>query len=93
VNGPFVIAINISPFVSLAHFIEETEDQCRVIKESAPANGFNDVLLPGEPELANREIRKVSGIPIPNTIWSDLTDVASELGVTIDDVRKDVSRT
>jgi uncharacterized oxidoreductase len=93
VNGPFIIAINISPFVTLAHFLEETEEQCRVIKESAPAADFDEVLLPGEPELANRRIREVNGIPIPDPIWESLAEVASALGVTIDEVGKDVSRT
>jgi LDH2 family malate/lactate/ureidoglycolate dehydrogenase len=92
VNGPFIIAINITPFAPLAQFLEATEDQCRVIKESAPASGFDEVMLPGEPELVNRRIREVEGIPVPDSIWGNLTAVAAELGVTFDDPGKDVGR-
>ena len=77
----------------MAQFLEATEDQCRVIKESAPAAGFDEVLLPGEPEIANRRIRELEGIPVPDSIWENLTAVAAELGVTIKESGKDVSRT
>jgi len=92
VNGPFIIAINIASFAPLAQFLAATEDQCRVIKESAPASGFDEVLLPGEPELANRRVREVEGILVPDMIWENLVAVAAELGVAIEEVGKDVSR-
>jgi LDH2 family malate/lactate/ureidoglycolate dehydrogenase len=93
VNGPFIIAINIAPFAPLAQFLEQTEEQCRVIKESAPANGFEEVLLPGEPEIANRQLRNANGIPIADSTWGELSAVAAELGVTLDEVGKEASRT
>jgi LDH2 family malate/lactate/ureidoglycolate dehydrogenase len=89
VNGPFIIAINISPFAPLAHFLEQTEAQCRAVKESAPAVEFDEVLLPGEPEVTNREKREENGIPIAEATWEELLQVASEFGVRIDEVGKD----
>jgi LDH2 family malate/lactate/ureidoglycolate dehydrogenase len=83
VNGPFIIAINIELFTPLTRFIDATEAQCEAIKASSPASGFDEVLLPGEPELANAQRRAAEGIPIPDSIWENLETVAQELGVSL----------
>jgi LDH2 family malate/lactate/ureidoglycolate dehydrogenase len=93
VNGPFIIAINIAPFAPLAQFLEATEAQCQAIKASEPASGFDEVLLPGEPELANRDRRSVEGIPIPDSIWENLETAAKELGISLVEAGKEVERT
>jgi len=91
VNGPFIIAINIAQFAPLAQFLDATEAQCQAIKDSAPAAGFDQVLLPGEPELANRERRSVEGIPVPDSTWENLQEVARELGVSLVETGKEVT--
>lgn len=92
VNGPFIIAINLEPFVPLVQFVAATEAQCQAIKDSAPASGFEEVLLPGEPELTNARRRSVEGIPIPDSIWENLQAAAGELGVSLESVGKGVER-
>lgn len=76
VNGPFILAIDVSRFTDPATFRAEIEAQCAAVTESAPAEGIEAVLLPGQPELATREVRQREGIPIPESTWSELTSLA-----------------
>jgi len=78
VNGPFVLAIDIAPFVALGQFMEDVEDQAGDILASPPAPGFDAVQLPGDPELATERIRSMEGIPVPDSIWAELTVLANE---------------
>jgi LDH2 family malate/lactate/ureidoglycolate dehydrogenase/phosphoglycerate dehydrogenase-like enzyme len=80
-NGPFVLAINVESFAPFEQFLGEVEAQCEEISGSAPAEGFDRVRLPGEPELENRERRGAEGIPIPDSTWGELVALAVELGV------------
>jgi LDH2 family malate/lactate/ureidoglycolate dehydrogenase len=83
VNGPFVLAMDIGRFTDLDHFRAEAEAQCAVVTGSQPAEGISEVLLPGEPELATREIRERNGIPIADSTWDELLALAREHGVML----------
>jgi len=47
-----------------------------------PAAGIEEVLIPGDPELQARDLRLREGIPIPDSLWSELVDLAASLGVS-----------
>jgi uncharacterized oxidoreductase len=81
-NGPFVLALDVAAFTPVDRFIAAVEEQCAEIKASATADGFTEVLVPGEPEVAARRRREAEGIPVPERTWQDLQAVANELGVT-----------
>jgi uncharacterized oxidoreductase len=81
VNGPFVIAIDIAPFVALTDFIEKVEDQATQIVASPPAPGIDRVRLPGDPELESAEARRREGIPIPASTWAELKQLAGSCGL------------
>ena len=84
-NGPFVLALDIARFRPLDEFIGAVEAQADVINASAPAEGFDRVLLPGEPEIENRARRAAEGIPVPERTWDELVALAGRLGVAVDD--------
>ena len=48
-----------------------------------PAIGFEEVLVPGDLENRARVTRKRDGIPIPDDVWSSLTDLAASLHVRV----------
>jgi LDH2 family malate/lactate/ureidoglycolate dehydrogenase len=48
----------------------------------APALGFNEVLIAGDPEWRAEETRRREGIPIARGIWNQLVDLAATLKVT-----------
>jgi LDH2 family malate/lactate/ureidoglycolate dehydrogenase len=51
------------------------------VKAVPPAPGFEEVLLPGEPERRTRAERSRDGIPLPDATWETLRRCAAELGV------------
>jgi hydroxycarboxylate dehydrogenase B len=82
-NGPIILAIDPTCFTTSAEFCSEVAAQARLISESTPAVGFDEVLLPGELERRTVRDRMANGIPIPETTWAELTDLADSLGVTM----------
>lgn len=80
-NGPFILAIDPTCFTNAEDFRFEVAAQARLIQESAPAVGFTKVLLPGEVERRSSEQRSADGIPIPETTWAELSELADSLGV------------
>jgi LDH2 family malate/lactate/ureidoglycolate dehydrogenase len=80
-NGTIVLALNIPAFAPPAQFFGTAERLCAQVGASPPADGFDTVLLPGEPELRMRERRMAEGIPIADQTWNEIQSLASELGV------------
>lgn len=91
VNGPVIIAIDVSRFADPDHFRSEIEAQCEVISASPPREGVVSVQLPGEPELANRDERLRDGIHIPDTTWQELRALAAAQGVDFPEVHAHAS--
>jgi uncharacterized oxidoreductase len=51
------------------------------IKSAPAAPGFDEVMLPGEPDHRTREERLKHGIPIDDTTWSQIEAAAASVGV------------
>ena len=81
-NGTLLIAFNIARFQPLAGFIEQIEQFSAALKSTRPAKGFDEVLLPGEPETRARQQRRDHGIPLPEPTWQELCDQAAHLNVS-----------
>jgi len=52
------------------------------VRSSRPAPGFDEILLPGEPEQRSAEQRRRDGIPVDDTTWTDIRAAAGTLGIT-----------
>ena len=52
------------------------------LKHMPPAPGHDEVLVPGEPEARAKAERERDGIPLPPTLWTTLTELSGELGVS-----------
>lgn len=83
INGPFILVIDIARFTDLETFRAGAEAQCDAVTGSFPAEGVDAVLLPGQPELAMRAVREREGIPIPDTTWRELMNLAEKWNVSI----------
>ena len=57
---------------------EEISNRVRSIK---PAQGFEKVMVPGDPEVQTRAIRKREGIPIKNDVWRGIVETAESVGI------------
>jgi uncharacterized oxidoreductase len=65
-NGLCLIAIDPEVFCGRERFIELMRDLRTYITSAQPAEGFAEVLLPGEPDFRLRERRLKEGIPMPD---------------------------
>ena len=52
------------------------------IKSARPAPGFDEVLVPGEPERRYAEQRRAKGIEVDTQTWTDIRAAALSLGIT-----------
>ena len=82
-SGIFVFAVDAAVFRPSADYEKALARTLSRIKAVRPAPGFEEVLLPGEPEARARAIRDRDGILIPEDTWKAVCDVGAELGVNV----------
>ncbi len=70
--GTVLVAFDIAAFLPVADFRERTEQFCRRLTETEPAEGHHEVLVPGEPEERTRAERERDGIPMADGTWREL---------------------
>lgn len=82
-NGVLFIVLSLEAFRPPEEVLAEGANFCNHLKAVPPAPGFDEVLLPGEPEQRTARQRRAQGIPIDETTWRQLTEAAAELGVSV----------
>ncbi len=80
-DGCFIAAFAIERFRPLAEFLDEMDDFIDFIKSSDRAEGFDEILYPGEIEARTREERLRDGIPLDEQILDFLRAQATELRI------------
>ncbi len=80
-DGAFMLAIDPSAFMPLVDFKGQVEAFVRYLKETPPAEGFDEVLYPGEKEHRVAEQRRREGIPIEEGTWAKIGELAERFGV------------
>lgn len=81
--GQFFLAIDVARFLPLDEFTARMEKLRDILKNTAPAAGFEEILLAGEPEWRATEQRTREGIPIAAPTWNVLCGLAERLGVSV----------
>ena len=79
----YVSCIDPNVFRPDGGFLETVERVAERLKAVPPAEGFSEILLPGEPEARSREQRSRDGIPLPDATWETILEVARELGAAV----------
>jgi LDH2 family malate/lactate/ureidoglycolate dehydrogenase len=64
-------------------FVETVERVAGRLKSAPTAEGFSEILVPGEPEARTREQRSREGIPLPDATWEAIAGVARDLSVAV----------
>jgi len=85
-NGTLMIAINISSFTPLQDFKERIDALFEVIKDTPTAMGFEEVMVPGEPEFRTEEKHLKEGIFVEEKTWQDITKIAEELELNLKEI-------
>ncbi len=77
------IGIDVSRFMPEQEFHERMRTLVDLTKSSAPAKGFEEVVVAGEPEWRNQAQRRREGIPISDGTWEKLIAMAQRFQVPI----------
>jgi len=80
-DGSFMLAMDPSAFMPLAEFKGQVEAFVKYLKETPPQEGFSEVLYPGEKEYKTRQQRERDGIPIEDSTWNRLTEIADRFSL------------
>lgn len=80
-NDLAFIVIDVSAFLPRKEFQGLAGHVRQYMKSSPPAQGFEEVMLPGEPEFRLAEKRGTTGIPVDDGIWGRILKCADSLGV------------
>jgi hydroxycarboxylate dehydrogenase B len=85
--GVFLIVIDPGLFGDAGHYRAMVTEMLAAAKRMPPADAGADVLVPGEPEVRNREHRSREGILLPEAIWNDLRAVGERFGVPLPEAK------
>ncbi len=80
-DGVFISVYQVENFRPLADFKREMKEFAEFVKTSPPAEGFTEVLYPGEIEYKTELKRREEGIDVEEETWNQITDLMRELKV------------
>ncbi len=80
-GGLYIEACSIELFREADEYFRDLEELTKLVKGSKIAEGFEEIYLPGEPEIKEKKLRSVHGIPISDSIWNEVTALAAEHSV------------
>ncbi|MDP6357268.1 MAG: Ldh family oxidoreductase [Planctomycetota bacterium] len=81
-NGWFAIFIDPAAFCGQEFYDEQVAGMVDWVKSSKTMSGFDEVLVPGEPE-SQAAVERQNGIPVEQATWDRVADIATELGVNL----------
>ena len=79
-QGFLFIAIDPERFVGLGPFEDELASLLDYVKQPPYAEGFDEILTPGEPERRRMAERR-DGIPLDDATWRQVAEAAASVGV------------
>ena len=80
-DGCFLVVIDVETFRPLADFKRQVGEFAQFIKTSPPAQGFSEVLYPGEIEWRTEQARRRDGIYVEDETWSRIAGLVDELNL------------
>lgn len=78
-----VAAVDIATFTDLAEYKKNADEIVDGIKALPPAEGFSEVMVPGEVENRVHAEREKNGIPLPPGTVQKLQDAATRFGIPL----------
>jgi uncharacterized oxidoreductase len=86
INNMLSVIIDPEVFGPRAALMREIDALVGYVKSARPRAGFDEVLVPGEPERRRRAERLAQGIEVDQRTWAEILAAAAALGVAHDDV-------
>ncbi|MBZ2186586.1 MAG: Ldh family oxidoreductase [Bryobacter sp.] len=79
----FFLALDPKCFLAPGEYETRAQKLTQMLKAVAPATGYDEVLVAGEPELRHEARRRREGIPLTGDTWDSLRHWALKLDVTL----------
>lgn len=80
--GHFFMAIDVAAFADPAEFRRRVDESIRAIRSLPPAQGFERVYLPGEPEWLNEQYNRQHGLLLEPATLRQLAELEASLGLS-----------
>ena len=84
-NGVLVTAYRIEDFCDLDSYYDEVDSLIAHVKSSRLAEGFSEILAPGEPEYRSARRTQAEGITVDDNTWAQICEEARWLGLSPED--------
>ena len=81
--GHFMGAIDISRFMDVDTFKKNVSGMVTEIKGLRKAEGFTEIMMPGEVELRKAEAALEKGIEVPDPVYEELLELGRPYGLTL----------
>jgi len=81
--GHFVLALNVEAFMPVSEFEQRQDELIQALKQTPLADGFAEILYPGEPEAALEEKSIRDGISLPGATFTALEALCREFGMAM----------
>jgi hydroxycarboxylate dehydrogenase B len=81
INNMLSVIIDPGVFGPRGALLDETRALIAYVKSARPGPGFDEVLVPGEPERRRRADRLAQGIEVDERTWAELLGAAGALGL------------
>jgi LDH2 family malate/lactate/ureidoglycolate dehydrogenase len=75
------LAIDAGRFMPVDEFRRRVDWLVHTVKSAAPAKGYREVLVAGDPEWRAETERRQNGIPLGDGTWQCLAETAARLGI------------
>ena len=82
--GQMMIALEIAAFQPLAEFGARMERYIAELKSAPLAEGFDEIVYPGEIEARNNARHRAEGLTLPDDTIADLQKIGEALGISVD---------
>ncbi len=79
--GHFFGAMRVDAFRPAEEFKQHMDNWIGRFRKAKPAEGFDRVLIPGDPERETEAIRRKEGIPLFDSVVNELKEVGEKMGV------------
>jgi len=79
-NGAFLMVLDAAQFMPLEGFCQQVEELAAFIKSCPLMPGYQEILMPGEVEVRQREKRDAEGIFIEEETWGQIKAWGRKLG-------------
>jgi len=81
--GHFHLALDPERLVGHDRFVALLDGLLAELRSIAPAPGFDEVLVAGDPERRTQAARERHGIPLGPALWASLETLSAELHVEV----------